>query len=50
MKIEKIEKDFEKERWRLNEENKSLKERLDVLRRMNFYMQKLLNVNIKKAH
>ena len=40
---------FEKEKWRMNEENKSLKERLEVLRKMNAHLQKLMNYHKQKA-
>ena len=45
---------IEKEEWdrekrRLWEENRQLKERLEVLRNMNLSLQKLQNINKKKA-
>eukprot|EP00347_Sterkiella_histriomuscorum_P018308 403346003 len=44
-----LKKDYNKEKWRLTEENKSLKERLEVLRKMNFHLQKLTNHHKRKA-
>ena len=48
-KYQKLQKDSEKEKWRINEEMKQLKERLEVLRKMNFHMQKLTALSKKKA-
>ena len=41
--------DWEREKRRLWEDNRQLKERLEVLRNMNLNLQKLQNINKKKA-
>jgi UDP-N-acetylglucosamine 2-epimerase len=41
--------DWEREKRRLWEENRQLKERLEVHRNMNFNLQKLQTINKKKA-
>jgi DNA-binding protein H-NS len=48
-KIRQLEKEAEKEKRRSSEECKQLKERMEVIRKMNFNLQKLVNLNKRKA-